>query len=182
MNSTLHMLAIAKKAGRLEIGEEPVGAAARAHQARLILTAEDAADNSIRRAAHFAEQGNVPWLQTTFTKGELGGIVGRASCAMLAVTDTGLACAVAGKLAAENPEQYGETARALEEKARKVLQRQAEQRAHEKKGRKLKHKPWVGDPMQPRAETEPFKPTKEFIRQWRLPKGIVKVNQKKKEP
>ena len=35
----LHLLGLAKKAGRLEIGEEPVGAAARAHQARVLLLA-----------------------------------------------------------------------------------------------------------------------------------------------
>ena len=36
MDSVLHLIGIARKAGRLEIGEEPVGAAARARQARLI--------------------------------------------------------------------------------------------------------------------------------------------------
>ena len=49
----LHLLGLAKKAGRLEIGEEPVGAAARAHQARVLLLAADAAPNTVRRAAHF---------------------------------------------------------------------------------------------------------------------------------
>ena len=39
MDNTLHLLGIAKKAGRLEVGEEPVGAAARARQARVILLA-----------------------------------------------------------------------------------------------------------------------------------------------
>ena len=57
MDSVLHLIGIARKAGRLEIGEEPVGAAARARQARLILVAADAAENSARRAAHFAEAG-----------------------------------------------------------------------------------------------------------------------------
>ena len=47
----LHLLGLAKKAGRLEIGEEPVGAAARAHQARVLLLAADAAPNTVRRAA-----------------------------------------------------------------------------------------------------------------------------------
>ena len=37
----LHLLGLAKKAGRLEIGEEPVGAAARAHQARVLLLAAE---------------------------------------------------------------------------------------------------------------------------------------------
>ena len=38
----LSLLGIAKKAGRVEIGEEPVGAAARAKKARVILVAADA--------------------------------------------------------------------------------------------------------------------------------------------
>ena len=54
MDNVLHLLGIARKAGRVEVGEEPVGASARARQARLILVASDAADNSARRAAHFA--------------------------------------------------------------------------------------------------------------------------------
>ena len=44
MDSVLHLLGIARKAGRVEVGEEPVGAAARAHQAKLILTAADGAE------------------------------------------------------------------------------------------------------------------------------------------
>lgn len=38
----LSLLGLAKKAGRVEVGEEPVGAAARAKKARVILVAQDA--------------------------------------------------------------------------------------------------------------------------------------------
>ena len=86
MDNVLHLLGIARKAGRVEVGEEPVGASARARQARLILVASDAADNSARRAAHFAQAGKAPWFRVPYTKGELGGTVGRASCAMLALS------------------------------------------------------------------------------------------------
>ena len=48
----LHLLGLAKKAGRLEVGEEPVGAASRARQARRIHRASDAAPHTPRRAAH----------------------------------------------------------------------------------------------------------------------------------
>ena len=96
MDNVLHLLGIARKAGRVEVGEEPVGASARARQARLILVASDAADNSARRAAHFAQAGKAPWFRVPYTKGELGGTVGRASCAMLALTDVGLAAALLG--------------------------------------------------------------------------------------
>ena len=46
----LHLLGLARKAGRLEIGEEPVGAVCRSRQARLVLLASDAAPNTCRRA------------------------------------------------------------------------------------------------------------------------------------
>lgn len=53
----LHLLGLAKKAGRLEIGEEPVGAAAGPTRPRVLLLAADAAPNTVRRAAHFGEAG-----------------------------------------------------------------------------------------------------------------------------
>ena len=184
MNSILYMVSIAKKAGRLEVGEEPVGAAARARQAKLILVAADAADNSARRAAHFAEQGNVPWLQAPFTKGELGSAVGRASCAMLAMTDVGLANSVAAKLAVQDPERYGETARVLEEKARKALQRQKEQRQHEKNVQRAKKKPWAAPakaekPARAKGAAEPAAGKGSTESKRRVPNGIVSIKRKK---
>lgn len=61
MDNTLHLVGIAKKARRVEVGEEPVGAAARARQARLIVLARDAADNTCRRAAILPRPAHVPW-------------------------------------------------------------------------------------------------------------------------
>ena len=106
----LHLLGLARKAGRLEIGEEPVGAVCRAWQARLVLLASDAAPNTCRRAAHFGEAGNVLWLEVPFTKAELGFALGRGSCAMLALTDAGFAASLTQKLAARAPERYGRPA------------------------------------------------------------------------
>lgn len=146
MDSILHLLGIARKAGRVEVGEEPVGAAARAHQAKLILTAADGADNSLRRAAHFAEAGKVPVLPTPYTKGELGGTVGRSACTMLALTDIGLAAAIAEKLAAADPDRCAGAAEELKTAAGKALQRQKERRAHEKNLQKKSRKPWAPPP------------------------------------
>ncbi len=143
-NNILRLVGLAKKAGRLEIGEEPVGACARARQARLILVASDAADNSVRRAGHFAQAGSAACVQVPFTKAELGSTVGRTACAMLALTDAGLAHSICAKLAEADPERYGATAEALAVKASKVLQRQKEQRAHEKNLREGKKAPWAG--------------------------------------
>ena len=153
----LHLLGLAKKAGRLEIGEEPVGAAARAHQARVLLLAADAAPNTVRRAAHFGEAGGALWLQMPFTKAELGEQLGRSSCAMLAVTDFGFAAALAEKLAARDEERYGPAAQQLRAKADRALMRQREKRQHEKNMRQGKHKPWAAPPSRPskRAEAPP---------------------------
>lgn len=138
-NSILHLLGIAKKAGKLEIGEEPTGAAARARQAKLILVARDAADNTFRRVRHFADAGNVIWVSVPVTKEEMGRAVGRTSCAMLAIMDVGIASAIAQKLAAQDPEKFTITAEKLAQKSEKALQRQKEKRQHEKnlqKGKK----------------------------------------------
>ena len=59
----LHLLGLARKAGKLELGEEPVGAACRARQARVVLLAADATPNTRRRCAHFGQAGNVLWLE-----------------------------------------------------------------------------------------------------------------------
>ena len=108
----LHMLGLARKAGRLEIGEEPVGAACRARQAKLVLLACDAAPNTRRRCAHFGEIGNVLWLEVPATKAELGFCLGRTSCAMLALSDAGFAASIVEKLSARDPEHYGPAAQA----------------------------------------------------------------------
>ena len=145
MDSALRLLGIARKAGRVEVGEEPAGAACRARQARLLLVAADAADNSVRRAAHFAEAGKVPWLRAPWDKGTMGGAVGRSACAMLALTDAGLAAALAEKLAQAHPEAAA-AAEELSGKAARALQRQKEQRAHEKKLERMGRKPWAAPP------------------------------------
>ncbi len=132
MNAIATLLGLCKKAGRIAIGEEPVGAACRGREAALVIIASDTAENSHRRAAHFAEAGRVPALTIPLDKGELGRAVGRSSCAMAAITDAGFAAALVKKLAAEDPAQYEEAHAQLEVKATRILARQKEKRAHEK--------------------------------------------------
>ena len=153
----LHLLGIARKAGRLVLGEEPVGAACRARQARLLLLASDAAPNTCRRAAHFGQAGNVLFLTLPHTKAALGDVLGRTSCAMLALTDVGFASALTAQLAKRDPSQYSAAAEALDVKAQKALQRQREQRQHEKNLRQGKRKPWAPPPAE--AKTQPVDPT-----------------------
>ena len=119
----LHLIGLAKKAGRAEIGEEPVGALCRQHDARLLLLAADAAPSTRRRCLHFAEEGDCLWIEVPFTKEELGRCLGRTSCAIAALSDIGFAGAIAGKLAATDPARYGETAERLALKAKRASER-----------------------------------------------------------
>lgn len=123
MDNTLSMIGLALRAGQLEAGEEPVGEACRRRRCRLLLTAADAAEGSLRRAARFAEEGQCLLLALPYTKEELGAALGRGSCAMAAVTGLGLAQAVAGKLAQADPERYGEIEGKLRLKAERAAQR-----------------------------------------------------------
>ena len=141
MNSVLHLIGLARKAGRLAVGEDPVGEAVKSREGKLLLVACDAAENTIRRAGHMAESGTAPCLTVPFTKAELGRAVGRTSAALVAVTDIGLANAVANRLAQLDEDQYGEAAERLALKAKRAAERQSELRAHEKNVRTGKYRP-----------------------------------------
>ena len=132
MDKILHLIGLAKRAGQLEAGDEPVGAACRARSCRLLLVARDAADNTFRRVRHFADAGACLWLSIPCSKDELGAAVGRTSCAMVAVTGIGFASAISAKLAQVDQERYGPAADKLAAKAEKANQRRREQLAHEK--------------------------------------------------
>ena len=132
MERILSMIGLAKKAGLVEIGEEPVGSAARAKHARVILVAGDAAASSVRRAYSFAQSGSCLCLTVDATKDQLGSALGRTSVAMVAVTDIGFAESVVKKLAAMDEARYGAAAGQLSVKAKRAAERKAEKLQHEK--------------------------------------------------
>lgn len=155
-HNILTLLGLVKRAGMLEIGEEPVEAAARAKDARVLLLAQDAADNTARRVRHFAEAGNCLWLRIPFTKEELGKSLGRTSCAIVAVTDIGFAANIVGKLAEEDPVRYDEAHAALLLKAKRAAERKAEAAAHKKNVRTGKVRRKADPPPEPAsAEKKP---------------------------
>lgn len=138
MDSIPSLLGLALRAGRLAVGEEPVGAACRGHKAYLLLLASDAADNTIRRASHFSQAAkNTICLQLPLTKAELGSGLGRTSCAMAALTDVGFAAAVAKRLAQADPQAYGPVWEALSQKARQAKKRRDQKHSpHKDKGKR----------------------------------------------
>ncbi len=118
MDSIPSLLGLALRAGRLAVGEEPVGGSLPGHKAYLLCAlASDAADNTIRRASHFSQSAkNTICLQLPLTKAELGSGLGRTACAMAALTDVGFAAAVAQRLAQSDPTAYGPAWQALSQK------------------------------------------------------------------
>ena len=133
-NKVLNYLALARKGGRAELGEEPVGAAARALKAHLILVAQDASDHTWRRAKSFAAGTDQQCVRLQVTKEELGFVVGRQSLAIAAVTDVQLALAMMNALG--QPEKYKQVLEVLTVKAEKAKKRQAEAKAHQRNLRK----------------------------------------------
>ena len=137
MDKALEYLAIARKARLLEAGEEPVGAAARAGKACLIVVASDASDHTWRRAQSFAAGTDQQSVRLPYTKAELGQAAGRQELAVAAVTDPAMALAA---LEAVNDSRFDASAAVLREKAERMRKRRAEAKAHQRNLRRGKKK------------------------------------------
>ena len=137
-NKYLNYLALARKGRLVEVGEEPVGAAARALKAHLILVAADASDHTWRRAKSFAAGTDQQCIRLSCTKEEMGFVVGRTSLAIAAITDVQLALALVNALG--EPEKHKAVLEVLNAKALKAKKRQAEAKAHQRNLRKGKKK------------------------------------------
>ena len=138
MDKVLNYLALARKGGRAELGEEPVGAAARALHAHLIVVASDASDHTWRRAKSYAAGTDQQCVRLPYTKDEMGFVIGRTSLAIAAITDAQLALALVTALG--EPEKHKAVIEVLTTKVEKLKKRQAEAKAHQKNLRKGKKK------------------------------------------
>ena len=133
MDKALNYIALARKAGRIELGEEPVGSAARAQHARLIIVASDASDHTWRRAKSFVAGTQQQCIKPAFTKDQLGQAVGRQELAIAAFTDPAMALAFVKALG--EPEKYSEVVENLDKRAQRIQQRRTEAKAHEQNKR-----------------------------------------------
>ena len=136
MDKALNYLALARKGGMAELGEEPVGACARAQKARLVVVASDATDHTWRRAKSFVAGTDQQCIRLPFTKDELGQSIGRQELAIAAVTDVQLALALVTALG--EPEKHKDALEVLTAKAEKLKKRKAEAKAHQRNVRKGK--------------------------------------------
>ena len=126
--NAINYLSLAQKARRIEVGEEPVAAAARSGHARLVLVARDAPDNTRRRARKFVAGTNQQMVVIPFTKEEMGIALGRGVVALAAMTDPAMALAFLQSL--EDPKAYGPAIEDLQGRTLRVRQHQAEEKAH----------------------------------------------------
>ena len=138
MDKALNYLALARKGGLAELGEEPVGAIARTGKAYVILVAGDASDHTWRRAKSYAAGTDQQCVRLGCTKEEMGFVVGRTSLAIAAITDVQMALALVKALG--EPEKYKAALEVLTEKAAKAKKRQAEAKAHKRNVRMGKKK------------------------------------------
>ena len=134
----LNYLSLARKGGFAELGEEPVGAAARDLKAHVILVAGDASDHTWRRAKSFAAGTDQQCVRLECTKEEMGFVIGRTSLAIAAITDVRLALALVTSLG--QPEKHKAVLEVLTAKAEKAKKRQSEAKAHQRNLRKGKKK------------------------------------------
>ena len=128
MDKALNYMGLARKAGRIELGEEPAGAAARAQHACLIVVASDASDHTWRRAKSFVAGTNQQCIKVPFTKDQIGLAIGRTSLALAAFTDPALALSFVKALG--QPEAYKAVLENLETRTQRIRSRQKEAKAH----------------------------------------------------
>ena len=136
MDKALNYLSLARKGGMAELGEEPVGAIARAGKAYVILVAGDASYHTWRRAKSYAAGTDQQCIRLNVTKKEMGFAIGRTSLAIAAVTDVQLALALVTALG--EPEKHKDALEVLTAKAEKLKKRKAEAKAHQRNVRKGK--------------------------------------------
>ena len=130
MDKALNYLALAKRGRLAELGEEPVGAITRAGKGYLVVVASDASDHTWRRAKSFVAGTEQQCIRVSFTKEELGFVVGRTSLAIAAFSDAAMAASFIKAL--PDVQKHTAALAVLEEKAAKLKQRKDEAKAHQR--------------------------------------------------
>ena len=137
-DKALNLLSLARKAGRIEVGESPVAICTRAGKARLTVVAADASDHTLRRVRNLVSGTEQPYLRVAYDKDQLGRALGRSAVAVASLTDPALALAFVKALSPN--EQHDQLLSLLSERAAHARQREAERRAHRANVRRGKKK------------------------------------------
>lgn len=129
MPNSLNILGLAKKAGKLETGEDSIWNVCSSGTARLLVMASDLSESARKRAELMLSSCKAVRVDTDYTMTDLGSSVGKGPVSMAAITDAGLAALFGKKLCEEFPGRYDSILTVLEEKAKRIQSRK-------KKGKK----------------------------------------------
>jgi len=110
MSKVKSQLGLAQRAGKLATGDEIVLKAIRNKQARLVIIAADASDNTKKKFRDKCKSYGVP-LAIGFTRTELGESIGKLQRVVLAVTDDGFATMMTNGLKTMSEVEYIEQTR-----------------------------------------------------------------------
>ena len=116
LESLLGLIGLARRAGKLAIGEALTAELVAAGRARAIFLAGDAGEATCRKVLR--HDARVPVFRLPCGKAELGRAVGFPDCAVCAMQDIGMAQAAAKKFAGSSEENRAAAARVFEKKTR----------------------------------------------------------------
>lgn len=94
----LAFLGLARRAGKLALGEENSRRAVRSGKAEMILLASDAAPNALARGEELARRAGIPLIKLEGNKNRLAEALGSPLFAIAAVCDAGFAEALQKRL------------------------------------------------------------------------------------
>ena len=90
VNKLLSFLGLARRAGRLTMGNDPVIESIQKKEAKILLAAADLSPRTLKGVAAAAETGNVRLIQTPISMEELSFAIGKR-VGILSVNDAGFA-------------------------------------------------------------------------------------------
>lgn len=105
MNRALSQLGLAMRAGKVVTGDEIVLKAIRSSEAKLVILAGDASDNTTKKFRDKCGSYNIP-LVIGFDRESLGTSVGKPERVVLAVTDQGFAEIISKKMETMSEVEY----------------------------------------------------------------------------
>ncbi len=91
--SALQMISLARRAGRIALGEQAVSALIKTRKARLVVAASDISAHTLRQLQGYVAGTKQILASVPFTKQEIGAAVGWESCGVAGFTDIQLALA-----------------------------------------------------------------------------------------
>lgn len=97
----LGMIGLARRAGKVNMGEEKCSKAIKAKRAKLVIIASDASDNTKKSIINSCKYYNVRYIEA-YNKTELGSCMGTGDMAAMSVNDENFAKAILDRLN-ENP-------------------------------------------------------------------------------